>query len=130
MFSQSLLLAAWRETAAPPDSSARSQAETTPESSPVSAASRLANVCWAEVSIVPAWAGRLALPAPAAAVVPVRAPASCEENDIDAPIAPEEDDVPVVLAVVLADGVNAVDRLESSELIIATRAVTSEMLIF
>jgi hypothetical protein len=52
---------------------------------------------------------------------------SCEENDIDAPVDPAE---LVVLAAVLADGVNAVDRLESSELIIATRAVTSEMLIF
>jgi hypothetical protein len=41
----------------------------------------------------------------------------------------EEPEV-LVLDVVGADGVNAVDRLESSELIIATRAVMSEMLIF
>ena len=61
-------------------------------------------------------------------VVPVIALESCEENDIDAPAVPGE--LVVVLAAVLADGVNAVARLESSELIIATRAVTSEMLIF
>src|SRR6185312_627632 len=125
MFSQSLLLDAWRETAAPPDSSASSQAETTPESSPVSAASRPAKVCCAEVSIVPAFAGRL--PVPGTAVVPLIALDSCEENDIDAPVVPVE---LLVLAAVWADGVNAVDRLESSVLISATRAVTSEMLIF
>ena len=56
---------------------------------------------------------------------------SCEENDIDAPVDPV---VPVELAllvaVLAADGSKAVARLESSVLIIATRAVTSEMLIF
>jgi hypothetical protein len=52
---------------------------------------------------------------------------SWEENDIDAPVDPLE---LVVLAAVLAGGVNAVARLESSELISATRVVTSEMLIF
>src|SRR5579875_2913792 len=65
MFSQSLLFALWRETAAPPDSSASSHADTTPGSRPVSAARREANWRWSEVSIVPAAAGRvLALVAP------------------------------------------------------------------
>jgi hypothetical protein len=52
---------------------------------------------------------------------------SWEEKDIDAPVDPPE---LVVLAAVVAGGVNAVARWESSELIMATRAVTSEMLIF
>jgi hypothetical protein len=79
------------------------------------------------VSIVAALDGKPVVPvAPVAAVVPVMALESCEENDIDAPAVPLE----LVLAAVLADGVNAVDRLESSELIMATRAVISEMLIF
>jgi hypothetical protein len=64
---------------------------------------------------------------PVAAVLPVMALESWEENDIDAPVVPLE---PAVLAVLLAGGVNAVARLESSVLISATRAVTSEMLIF
>jgi hypothetical protein len=71
-------------------------------------------------------AGRLPVAVAAVvAVVPVIALESCEENDIDAPAAPLE----LVLAAGLTEGVNAVDRLESSELIIATRAVISEMLI-
>ncbi len=74
---------------------------------------------------MPALAGRL--PVPVVAVVPVMALESCEENDIDAPVDPAE---LVVLAVEVVGGVNAVARLESSELISATRAVTSEMLIF
>ena len=60
------------------------------------------------------------------AAVPVMALDSCEENDIDAPVDPPE---PVVLAAAWVGGVNAVARLESSELISATRVVTSEMLI-
>src|ERR1700753_2876284 len=86
MFSQSLLPAAWRETAAPPDSSASSQAETTPLSRPVSAARRPAKVCWSEVSMVLGLAGRLPVAVvPVVAVLPVMALDSCEENDIDAP---------------------------------------------
>jgi hypothetical protein len=59
--------------------------------------------------------------------VPVMALDSCEENDIDAPAVPVE---LVVLAAVLVGGVNAVANLENSELISATRDVTSEMVIF
>jgi hypothetical protein len=92
----------------------------------VSWASRLAKVCWAEVSIVPAWAGRL--PVALVAVLPVMALDSCEENDIDAPVDPVE--LVLLLVLVVACGVKAVARLESSVLIVATRAVTSEMLIF
>src|SRR5579875_4086945 len=50
MFSQSLLPAAWRDCAAPPDSSASSQEATTPGLRPVSAESAAANCCWPEVS--------------------------------------------------------------------------------
>jgi hypothetical protein len=73
-------------------------------------------------------AGRPEVPVVAVvAVVPVIALESWEENDIDAPAVPVE---LVVLAAVLVGGVNAVAKLESSELISATRAVTSEMVIF
>jgi hypothetical protein len=78
------------------------------------------------VSIVPAWAGRL--PVALVAVLPVMALDSCEENDIDAPVDPVE--LVLLLVLVVACGVKAVARLESSVLIVATRAVTSEMLIF
>ena len=78
--------------------------------------------------MVPAWAGRL--PVAAVAVLPVIALDSCEENDIEAPVDPLAPVELVLLVVVLAvDGSNAVVRLESSELIMATRAVMSEMLI-
>src|ERR1700739_493159 len=83
MFSQSLLFALWRETAAPPDSSASSQADTTPGSSPVSAARREANCCWADVSIVPALAGRTAAP-PGPGGEPAMALDSADEK-VDAP---------------------------------------------
>src|ERR1700759_152211 len=105
MFSQSLLLALWRDTAAEPDSSASSHAETTPGSSPVWLASSEANCCWPEVSIVPALAGS---DVPPVAVVPdvPNALLSALENVIDAPVAVdavEPDDDVVVVA-----GVNAV----------------------
>ena len=83
MFSQSLLLALWREPAAPPDSSASSQELTTPGSSPVSDASREANCCWSEVSIVVALAGRLAPPVADAPPVP-SALSSAEEKVMEA----------------------------------------------
>jgi hypothetical protein len=77
--------------------------------------------------MVPALDGRLPVAVvPVVAVLPVMALDSCEENDIDAPGEPVE---AVVLVAVLVGGVNAVARLASWELIIATRAVTSEMLI-
>ena len=66
----------------------------------------------------------------AVAALPVIALDSCEENDIEAPVDPLAPVELVLLVVVLAvDGSNAVVRLESSELIMATRAVMSEMLI-
>src|ERR1700727_3943910 len=88
MFSQSLLLALWRETAAPPDSSASSHAETTPGSSPVLLASSAANCCWPEVSMVLAVDGSDAVPVALVPDVPI-APLSAEENVIDAPVAPD-----------------------------------------
>src|SRR5579862_5865584 len=57
MFSQSLLPAAWRDCAAPPDSSASTQEDTTPGLSPVSEESAAANCCCPAVSRVPAPAG-------------------------------------------------------------------------
>src|ERR1035441_7234606 len=60
MFSQSLLFELWREVAAPPDSSASSQAVTTLELRPVSPASRDANCCWPLVSSVAAEGGSAA----------------------------------------------------------------------
>src|SRR6201996_4786912 len=122
MFSQSLLLDAWRETAALPDSSDSTQAETTPLSSPVSAASWLTNVFCAEVNMPSALAGTEVA---VAAVVPVSALERLDEKDIDAPVLPPADDDDVV-DVAAACGVKAVARLESWELICATRAVTSE----
>src|SRR5579884_1732057 len=62
MFSQSLLFWAWRDWAAPPDSSARSHAEMTEGSRPVCAARRAANCCWAVVSWLWAPAGRATPP--------------------------------------------------------------------
>src|ERR1035438_1340540 len=60
MFSQSLLLELCREVAAPPDSSASSQAVTTLELRPVSPASRDANCCWPLVSSMAAEGGSAA----------------------------------------------------------------------
>src|ERR1700747_801849 len=62
MLSQSLLFCDWRDCAAPPDSSASSQALTTEGSRPVLAARREANCCWPEVSMVWALPGREAPP--------------------------------------------------------------------
>jgi hypothetical protein len=75
--------------------------------------------------MVPAWAGKPALPV--VEVVPVIALESWEENDIEAPVVDPLE--AVVGAAVVVGGVNAADRLESSELIWANRAVTSVMLI-
>src|SRR6516165_1003556 len=75
MLSQSLLFWAWRDCAAPPDSSASSQAEMTDGSRPVLAARRAANCCWPEVSWLWAPAGRVALPVPEASpAAPIAAP--------------------------------------------------------
>src|ERR1700752_5178068 len=65
MLSQSLLFCDWRDCAAPPDSSASSQALITDGSRPVLAARREANCCWSLVSVLWAPAGSVAPPVPA-----------------------------------------------------------------
>jgi hypothetical protein len=115
MFSQSLLFAPWRATAAPPDSSASSQAETTPGSSPVSAASREANRRWSEVSIVPVADGSvLELVAPEE---PTALESRSVKLDPELPDSASEAEVPPVMpsadVAVEAAGENAVCRLAS-----------------
>src|ERR1700761_3008470 len=99
MFSQSLLLALWRLTAALPDSSASSHALTTLGSSPVLDASSDANCCWSDVSIVLAAGGRPVVPV--AEVVPEVPIAVCsaELNVIDAPVGVDEGVLAVELCV-------------------------------
>ena len=107
MFSQSLLLAAWREPAALPFSSASSHAETTLGSSPVSAASLEANCCWPVVIFPLAVAGSEAL----VPVTPADVPTPWACWSVDANVCPVEP-VPAVLCVAAAavDGSKAVPR--------------------
>src|SRR5579863_3112268 len=104
MLSQSLLDALWREVAAPPFSSASSQAEITPGSSPVSVASRDANACWPVVICDAAAVGSEVAPTPApplAPGVPI-ADASAEVNVDEVPL------VGVAVAALAVAGENAV----------------------
>src|SRR5262249_29219956 len=119
-FSQSLLLAAWREDAALPFSSASSHAPITPGSSPVSAASLEANCCWPVVIFPAADAGSEAL----APVTPVVIPTSCDCGSVDANVCAEG---LVVLCVVDAAvaGSNAVPSDASCPWIWDTRLTTS-----
>src|SRR5579875_1690564 len=129
MLSQSLLFALCRETAAPPDSSASSQAETTPGSRPVSAASRAANVRWSEVSIVEAAAGKVV--GPLAAVEPTALESSVLKlglPEIALEDAPTVEGVPAVVVVeAAAGGENTVCRLASCSWIWPIWASTEEI---
>src|SRR5581483_10977380 len=105
MLSQSLLFWDWRDCAALPDSSASNQAETTPGSRPVSAARRLAKVCWALVSWAEAPVGSAApdtSPAAPIALVPWAA-ASAEANVDPVPVV-VVDEAPAAVALVVAAG--------------------------
>src|SRR3954453_17502034 len=89
MFSQLLLLAAWRDLAASPDSSASSHEPIPWGSRPVRWASRDANCCWpgvrrplAAADGPCAWASASAKEAPATGEVPAVAPVAV------APLAP------------------------------------------
>src|SRR5579875_795871 len=129
MFSQSLLFALWRATAAPPDSSASSQAETTPGSRPVSEASRDANSRWLEVSIVEVAAGSVL--APVAALAPTAFESSWPKLDPELPDRASADapPAPVVDVLVVADevvGENADWRLASCVWIWLICASTAE----
>src|ERR1700759_4558483 len=97
MFSQSLLLGACRELAGLPIASASSHADTTPGSSPVSAASLEANCCWPVVIFPLAVAGSEALVPLTPADIPN--PRDCRSGDANVcPVEP----VPAGLCVAVA----------------------------